>query len=260
MAACGSGAATNSGPVRWRSLRTVSRTSARIGVSIAVPHTSPSPWVAWPSPIENRAPAWKTGRNSVEPAIRWRVSMLPPCRSGGIVERGPVSGATPTSPQNGASGTLIPGQNSARSAPGVSRVILQLAVGEVVGQQPEAGDRRRPAPVRRLEVEQIDLERVARLGAVDGDRAVDLVDAVEVERRERRRRRIGSDLAIRGVEAVEFDDVTGAHTGHRRDGRIPRQVVLVARDLDARRRDRHGSHCVRPRKRMPTATMRGDGR
>ena len=73
-------------------MRTVSRTSARIGVSIAVPQTSPSPWAAWPSPIDSRAPSWKTGRNSVAPAVRWRVSMLPPWRSGGIVERGPVAG------------------------------------------------------------------------------------------------------------------------------------------------------------------------
>ena len=41
--------------------------------------------------------------------------MLPPCRSGGIVDRGPVSGATPTSPQNGTIGTRTPGRNSARS-------------------------------------------------------------------------------------------------------------------------------------------------
>ncbi len=96
------------------SVRTVNRTTARIGVSMAVPLTSPSPWVAWPSPIEKRAPATKTGRNSVEPAMRWRVSMFPPWRSGGIVLSGPVSGATPISPQNGARGTRMPGQNSAR--------------------------------------------------------------------------------------------------------------------------------------------------
>ena len=62
-----------------------------------------------------------------------------------------------------------------------------MAVGEVVGQQAEAGDRGGPAPVGRREVEQVDLERVARLGALDLDRAVDLVDALEVERREGRR-------------------------------------------------------------------------
>src|SRR5438309_681097 len=46
----------NSGALTCTSLRTVRRTVACIGVSIAVPHTSPSPWAAWPSPSENRAP------------------------------------------------------------------------------------------------------------------------------------------------------------------------------------------------------------
>ena len=36
-----------------------------IGLSIAVPQTSPSPWAAWVSPTENKAPATSTGRYSV---------------------------------------------------------------------------------------------------------------------------------------------------------------------------------------------------
>ena len=60
-------------------------------------------------------PSWNTGRNSVAPAVRWRVSMFPPWTSGGIVERGPSTGATPISPQNGMTGTRMPGRNSARS-------------------------------------------------------------------------------------------------------------------------------------------------
>ncbi len=91
---------------------------------MAVPLTSPSPWVAWPSPIENRAPGTNTGRKSVDPATRCRVSMLPPCVSGGIVLRGPSTGATPISPQNGASGMRIPGQNSARPAGSGTAVTL----------------------------------------------------------------------------------------------------------------------------------------
>ena len=63
--------------------------------------------------------------------------MLPPCRSGGIVERGPVSGATPTSPQNGASGRRMPGQNSTRSAPGVRRVIFRWPSGKSSASSPK---------------------------------------------------------------------------------------------------------------------------
>ena len=68
----------NSGAVTWTSLRTVRRTVACIEVSIAVPHTSPSPWAAWPSPSENSAPGAETGRKTFVPAVRCFVSMLPP--------------------------------------------------------------------------------------------------------------------------------------------------------------------------------------
>ena len=50
--------------------------------------------------------------------------MLPPWTSGGIVDSGPVGGATPISPQNGASGMRMPGQNSARSPTAGRRVTL----------------------------------------------------------------------------------------------------------------------------------------
>ena len=61
----------------------VRRRLARIGHSTAVTHTSPSPWAAWGSPHENSAPGHQTGSHSVEPAVRWRVSMLPPPRGAG---------------------------------------------------------------------------------------------------------------------------------------------------------------------------------
>jgi hypothetical protein len=41
----------------------------------------------------------------------------------------------------------------------------QVGIGEVVGQQPEPGQDGRPAPALRVEVEDLDRERVARLGA-----------------------------------------------------------------------------------------------
>ncbi len=64
----------------------------------------------------------------------------------------------------------------------------QPRVGELVGEQAEAGDDRRPAPALRPELEQLDRERVARLRALDEDRAADRVDVREVELRARRRR------------------------------------------------------------------------
>ena len=148
-----------------------------------------------------------------------------------MVDSGPFSGATPSSPQKGASGSRIPGQNS--TGPCARQVRdLQVRVGKVVRQQPEARDRGRPAPVGRDELEQVDLERVAGLGSLDGHRSGDLVDLVEDERLERGGGRVRVDLAVRRVEAVEFDDVPGADARHRLDGRVPGEVVLVSADAD----------------------------
>ena len=53
--------------------------SARsIGHSIAVPETSPSPWAAWPSPVENSAPSTSIGRYSVVPLTSSLQSRFPP--------------------------------------------------------------------------------------------------------------------------------------------------------------------------------------
>ena len=68
--------------------------------------------------------------------------------------------------------------------PGLEARHLVERIREVVGQEAEARDRRGPAPVGGLELEQVDLERVARLRAVDRDGPGDLVDAVEVQRGE----------------------------------------------------------------------------
>jgi hypothetical protein len=66
----------------------------------------------------------------------------------------------------------------------VDRRDPQPRVGELVRQQPEAGDDRRPAPVARAQLEDLDRERVAGARATDEDRAGDRVDAPEVERRD----------------------------------------------------------------------------
>ena len=130
-------AVRNSGAVTRTSLRTLSRTAARIGVSIAVPQTSPSPWAACPSPRLNNAPGTCTGSHRTDPAVRWRVSMLPPVTSGGIVLRASPAGATPSSPQNGASGMRIPGRNSAATRS--RRVIRRYGSGNSSASRPKPG-------------------------------------------------------------------------------------------------------------------------
>ena len=160
--------------------------------------------------------------------------MLPPWTSGGIVDSGPVVGATPITPQNGATRDADAGPELDPVGPGLEARDLVERVGEVVGEEAEAGDRGGPAPVGGLELEQLDLEGVARLGAVDRDGPGDLVDAVEVERGEVRARGLGVQLAEGGVEAVELDDLARPDRRHRLDRRVPDEVVLVARDVERR--------------------------
>ena len=57
------------------------------------------------------------------------------------------------------------------------------AVGELVGQQAELGQDRAPAPVARLEREDLDRERVARARALHADGPREVVERVEVELR-----------------------------------------------------------------------------
>ena len=86
------------------------RSATRIGLSIAVPQTSPSPCAAWVSPTESSAPGTSTGSSRTLPAPRSRMSMLPPTRRGGTTLCVPGSaGATPIVPMKGRSGTRPPG-------------------------------------------------------------------------------------------------------------------------------------------------------
>ena len=89
----------------------------------------------------SRAPAWKTGRNSVAPAVRCRVSMLPPWTSGGIVERGPVDRGDADLAAERDDRHADPRQElGARRRPRGSARDPQDRLREVVGQQAEAGD------------------------------------------------------------------------------------------------------------------------
>ena len=97
----------------------------------------------------------------------------------------------------------------------------QRRVGEFIGQQAEAGDVRGPAPIARLEFEQLDLERVAGLGTFNGDGSVHLVDPREVERGDVADRGGGGDLTARGVKRIDLDDGTARNRGDRLDGSIP---------------------------------------
>ena len=101
------------------------RSTRVIGHSIAVPPTSPSPWAAWPSPVENRAPSTGIGRYSVLPATSSLQSRFPPCQRGGIVECRPGSaGGMPSTPMNGRSATVWPNWLRAEPVPAASSQLM----------------------------------------------------------------------------------------------------------------------------------------
>jgi len=77
----------------------------------------------------------------------------------------------------------------------VDRRDPQPRVGELVGQQPEAGDDGRPAPVARAQLEDLDREDVAGARACDEDGSRDRVDAREVQGRDVVGRRVAIELA-----------------------------------------------------------------
>jgi hypothetical protein len=154
----------------------VNRTRARIGVSIAVPHTSPSPCAAWPSsdresgPVVEHRQEQRRARGQVARVHVAAVDIGRDRRQRTGPRRDAELAAERDDRDANAGEELgpLPDRRQARD--------LVRRIRKVVGEQPEARDRRRPAPVGRLEVEQVDLERVAGLRAVDRDRAVDLVD------------------------------------------------------------------------------------
>ena len=100
----------------------------------------------------------------------------------------------------------------------------ERGIGELVREQAETRDARRPAPVGRPEIEQIDLQGVAGLGAFDGDRSVDLVDAIEIEVGEVVQRRGRRQLPAARIETVERDRAARCHRGDGWDGGVPGEV------------------------------------
>ena len=110
---------------------------------------------------------------------------------------------------------------------------LQVRIGEVVRQQPEAGQDRRPAPALRMQVDDLDRERMAGLGAVDGDRASERVDTVPIEQGDRIGRRLRRDLVVAHVARVHDDRVAARNRQHRLVVRVPGEVHPVCREIVA---------------------------
>ena len=91
----------------------------------------------------------------------------------------------------------------------IERPDLECGLGELVCEQPETGNERRPAPVGCLDGEDVDAESIAGLGVRDVHRPVYLVELCKYESREGGGCRGGENLAIGGVQTGEGDDTAG---------------------------------------------------
>src|SRR6202022_3426289 len=100
--------------------------------------------------------------------------------------------------------------------------MMQVGVGELVGEQAEARNVARPAPARRLQRQDRDLERIAWLGAVDEDRPGHRIDEGEVELLQGLRRRALRELPGRSVPGLELHGLAGC------DGEPRRELIVPA--------------------------------
>src|SRR6202162_3177038 len=113
-------------------------------------------------------------------------------------------------------------------------------MGEVVSQEAQARQEGSPSPGAGLELEDLDLQRVAGLGALHVDGPSQRVEAVEGQRAELRGR--GSFLQLpRGhLFRVEMHDVARLDLDRRGNRVVPLEMVRVAADLVlARSSSRH---------------------
>ena len=196
------------------------RRLARIGHSTAVTQTSPSPWAAWGSPHENSAPGHQTGSHRVEPAVRWRVSMLPPPLWGGNADASAgSSGWLPIVPRNGRRRDPDAGRDL--HLPRVRRSNVPAhGSGKSSGSRPESRQDRGPAPVPRLQFQDLDPQGVAGIRVLHEHRTRQVIERVEVQRDCCVAVALG-DLAVTGHPQVVVDDVARGDPEDRLQPAIP---------------------------------------
>ena len=161
---------------------------------------------------------------NVVPAVRCRVSTLPPPSCGGNGMKVPSrSGQLPDGAAERHDRDLDAGHERRRRAPAqVERA--HEAVGELVGQQAELGQDRAPAPLARLEREDLDRERVARLAPSTRIGPREVVERVEVELAVLVGRAL-LHLPIAGHQQVEVDGVARLDGQRRLEVAVPGVVV-----------------------------------
>jgi predicted phosphodiesterase len=107
----------------------------------------------------------------------------------------------------------------------------QVGVREVLRQQAQPREHRRPTPALGVDVEDLDRQRVARLRAGDRDRPRERIDPVPVHRGDHARVRVGPDLVVADVARPDHDRVAGVDAEHRLVARVPCEVDPFVRQV-----------------------------
>src|SRR5215203_6639691 len=195
-----------SGPGVWnwgagmlRPLIRSKRNAAYMGPSMPVTQTSPSPWAAWASPQEKRAlqhaaragvgwsPSWCGGVHVAAERSRRHDSRLLGARR--------AHAHRPEERLYGDDDVVL----QERVIPVGEVEDLEVGVGEILGQQPEAWQYGGPAPACRMDIDDLDGQYVTGLGVGQRDGTREWVEAVPVEARENAGVGIGPDLSVRDL-------------------------------------------------------------
>ena len=181
----------------------------------------------------------------VTPATTSLKSMFAPCGPGlsELMHSFPA-GAVPMVPKNGRIGTstlpiLLFGMSSVATLRFLSRCQMNRPVGRrrrhhrglVLGRkQPETGNRGAPAPVAiEIDAVDMDLQRVARLGTLDVERAGLRIDLGQVELRARPSCRMTENTSLEASRVLGDHGVAGLDARGRRMGVAVGEINLVAR-------------------------------
>ena len=107
---------------------------------------------------------------------------------------------------------------------------MERGIGKLIGQQAESGNVGGPSETRGDELSEGDLERIARLRALDVDGPAYGIDAAEVERRHVGGRRAVFEVPVASVQALEVDRLAGLAPQRRRKVAAPGEVMVLAVD------------------------------
>jgi hypothetical protein len=111
----------------------------------------------------------------------------------------------------------------------------KIGVREVVGQQAQPGQDRRPAPALGVDIQNLDRERVPGLGALYPDRSGERVNAVPVKPGDHACVGVRADLIVADVTRPDHDRIAGIDHQHRVVARIPGEMDVFVRQVTSAR-------------------------